>query len=208
MFTTGQGLLIPRLVEAQRVRSVYGRVQAVAQAGGAIAPLLLGGVLALVSAPVAWVCAAAAYLGSAVAQRRIGPLTPREAPPRSSLWTESGPRIGHLMGHPVLARLTVANALTNASVMAANTLIPVIALRELGMAPSLFAAIGAVAAACGLVGAAVAAQVNERVGLRTTRVAVASGMFIGNALVLGALTARSPVAGHLANSPSSNRRRR
>ena len=191
-FTTGQGLLVPRLVEPQQIRWVYGRVQAMTQGGGAAAPLLVAGVLLLAPVPVAWIGAAAAYLISAAAQRRIGPLTPMRPPVRSSLWAEAKRGIGHLFGQPLLARVTVANALSNAAVMGANTLLPVIALSEVGVAPAAFAAIGAAAAVCGMAGAAMAARISERVGLRLTRVAVASAMVVGNGLVIGTLAGALP----------------
>lgn len=192
VFTTGQGLVVPRLVEPQRIRSVYGRVQTVTQAGGAAAPLLVAGVLVLAPVPMAWAAATLAYVTSLATQRRIGPLSARRPPAPSPLWAGAREGVEHLLGQPVLAHVTMANALTNVAVMGANTLLPAVALREFGVEPAAFAAIGSVAAVCGLGGAATGARLSKQVGLRATRVAVASAMAVGNALVVASLAGVLP----------------
>lgn len=128
-YTTGQGLLVPRLVETERIRAVFGRVQSASQIGGALGPMLLSATLAIVSAPLAWLSATAAYLVSALTQRGIRPI-PSSPPalPRTSMWAQARGGIGHIMAQPILRKVTIANTLNNAAVMTANTLLPVIAL--------------------------------------------------------------------------------
>src|SRR5690606_29488278 len=60
-YTTGQGLLVPRLVETDRIRALFGRAQTASQIGGALGPMLLAGILAFAAAPLAWFSAATAY---------------------------------------------------------------------------------------------------------------------------------------------------
>lgn len=57
--------------------------------------------------------------------------------------------------------------------MAANTLLPVIALSELRMAPVVFAGIGGLGAVTGVLGAASASRITARYGLRAVRISAA-----------------------------------
>ena len=184
-YTAGQGLLVPRLVEPDRIRSVFGTVQAVAQGGGAAGPALLTGLLAVVAAPVAWVASSIMYLASAVTQRRIEPLLPGPpASPRTTMWAQARTGVGHVFSQPTLARVTLANTFDNAAVMAANTLLPVIALRELGLEPAAFAAIAVVGALAGIAGAATASALTSRIGLRATRLVTSAAMILGVVVLL------------------------
>lgn len=185
VYTTGQGLLVPRLVEPARIRPVFGRVQSLSQGGGAAGPALLTGLLAVVAAPVAWAAASVLYLGSALTQRGIRQQHPGPPPPpRTTMWAQARAGAGRLFAQPVLARVTWANTLNNAAVMAANTLLPVIALRELGVAPATFAAIGTGGALAGVVGAAAASALTARWGLRATRLVTAAAMVLGVLVVM------------------------
>lgn len=185
VFTTGQALLVPQLVGERRIREVYGRLQAFAQAGGTAAPTLVAGLLVLVSAPWAWVGAGVAYLCSLTTQRKIGhqehPSKPAE---RTSAWADVAAGIRLLMRRPLLARITIANVLNNAAVMAANTLLPVIALRELALDPAVFAGVAAMAAVSGILGAGLAARLSARLGLRAVRLIVALAMAMASAAVV------------------------
>lgn len=184
-YTTGQGLLVPRLVETERIRAVFGRVQSASQIGGALGPMLLSATLAIVSAPLAWLSATAAYLVSALTQRGIRPKpSSAPAPPRTSMWTQARGGIGHILAQPILRKVTIANTLNNAAVMTANTLLPVIALTTLEVSPAAYAAIGVVGALAGIAGAASASPITSTIGLRRTRVAASAGMSTGIVLVM------------------------
>lgn len=194
VFTAGQGLLVPRLVEPEEIRGVFGRMQTATQAGGAIGPLVLSGLLALLAAPLVWVASTVMYLVSAAAQRGIAPLRPGPPPqPRVSMWAMARAGTGQLFAHPLLARITVANVLNNAAVMAANTLLPVIALTVLGLAPAVYAGIGVVGALAGIAGAMTASTITARLGLRITRLASSAAMTLGAVLVM--LTATQTLPG-------------
>lgn len=179
-YTTGQGLLVPRLVEPERIRPVFGKVQSASQAGGAAGPALLTGLLAITAAPLAWIAATLLYVASACTQQRVTEvLPPPVAAPRSTMWAEARAGTRQLFAHPVLGRITVANTLNNAAVMGANTLLPVVALRELGLTPAVFAAIGTAGAVSGILGAAAASRVTTMIGLRATRLATSAAMTVG-----------------------------
>lgn len=185
VYTAGQGLLIPRLVAPDQIRPVFGRVQTASQAGGAAGTALLAGLLVLVAAPFAWAAALLFYVGSALTQTRVREIVPGPAsPPRVAMWTQARAGAGQLFAHPDLARITLANAGNNAAVMAANTLLPVIALKDLGLAPGLYAGLGVCGALAGIAGAGVASPLTTRVGLRGTRILTATAMVFGVLLVM------------------------
>lgn len=195
-YTTGQGLLVPRLVETGRIRAVFGRVQTASQIGGALGPMLLSAILALIAAPLAWLSAAAAYLVSVLTQRGIRP-APSADPPaeRASMWAQVRGGVGHVMGEPTLRKITMANTLNNAAVMAANTLLPVIAMTTLQVSPATYAAIGVIGALAGITGAASASTLTNKLGLKATRLAASAGMSIGIVLVMLAGTVVSVLPG-------------
>lgn len=195
-YTTGQGLLVPRLVKPDRIRAAFGRVQTASQIGGALGPMLLAGILAFIAAPLAWLSATAAYLASALTQRGIRPASSAEPPAeRTSMWAQTRGGVGHLMGEPTLRKVTLANTLNNAAVMAANTLLPVIALTTLHVSPATYAAIGVTGALSGIMGAASASCITSKLGLRTTRLAASTGMSIGIILVMLAGTVTHALPG-------------
>jgi len=195
-YTTGQGVLVPRLVPPELIRDAFGRVQSGAQTGGAAGPPLLAGVLLVAAAPAAWLCGAAAYLASLIIQLRIRP-RPKALPgtgrrrPLSS--APSG--FAHLRRQPLLRNITLANMFTNATIMAANTLVPVLALNDLGVAPAVYVVIGSSGALLGIAGAASAPALTARFGLRATRLAVSSAVLGGIALVLLSGTAADVLPG-------------
>lgn len=180
-YTTAQGMLVPRVVPAEALRATYGRVQAAAQVGTTAGPALLSAALAVLVVPLAWAVPAAVYLLSALGQRKITPvLTPPDrSPVRESIWAAARAGTGVLLRSRVLRYVTAGTALTNASVMAANTLLPVIALEQLRVSPTTYAALGAVSALTGAGGALIAARVTARAGLVATRVGCAAALSVG-----------------------------
>lgn len=184
-FTTGQGLLVPRMVEQEQIRPVFGRAQSAAQLGQVAGPALLTGILAVLSAPWAWLTAGTMYLASVASQRGIH-LAPRApaGPPREPFWRLVRDGARTLWEIPQLRRITLANGLTNASVMAANTLLPVIALSELRIDVVAYTGIATAGAVSGMVGALFGSSITGRIGLRATRLLAGSGLVLGTALVM------------------------
>lgn len=170
-YTTGRGILVPRLVPAERIRALMGAVRTAAQIGTVLSPLLLAGLIAVAAPPVAWIGVGAAYLGSLLTQHglREHDATPAGARRRPRL--HEG--VAHLLRETTLRRITLANALSNSASMAANTLLPVIALTLLDVSPAMFAGLGGLGALTGVAGAAGASAITARLGLRRVRVLAA-----------------------------------
>lgn len=196
-FTSGRGILIPRLVPADRIRSLVGRVQSISQVGSLAAPLVLSALLTVVAAPLAWLAAGAAYLvslGTQIPLRRADAVEGTDRP-RESLRTQMRQGFSHLKSVRQLRLITVANTLVNASNMVANTLLPVIALTTLGIAPAHFAALGSLGAVAGILGAAIASPITVAVGLRWARILTGACATIGVLIVLTAVTAGTLLPG-------------
>lgn len=189
-FTTGQGLLVPELVGPTRIRPLFGKVQSISQIGNVAGASILTAVLAIVAAPLVWWASASFYLASSIIQRFIQPGPPNttdsEGSKRRSERHNSGVRAGvrHLFAQPLLRKVTVANTLTNGAVAAANTLLPVFALTVLGLEPAAYAAVGMCGAVAGIAGAASAAWISERIGLRAARLLTGVGMSLGVGVVM------------------------
>lgn len=187
-FTTGRSILVPRLVPADQIRPMMGTVQTAAQIGTVLAPVALTALLALAAPPLAWIGVVLTYLASLLTQSRLrGHDRPADhasvpRPRAGSPPFRAG--ISHLLAEPTLRRVTASSALYNAAVMAANTLLPVIALTELHLVPAVFAAIGGLGAIGGILGAASASRITARYGLRRVRITAALTMGSGVVLVL------------------------
>lgn len=193
-FTAGRGILVPRMVAPEEIRSVFGRVQAASQVGSIAGPMVLSALLAVLAAPLAWLGVGVGYLLSILTQRPyrnldrqdpvdMVPTRERHARQRSS-WRQMGDGFGHLWRELTLRRITLASSAHNAAVMAANTLLPVLALSTLRLDASLFAAFGAAGAIAGILGAAVGSSVTRLLGLRATRISCSLVAGAAIALVL------------------------
>lgn len=190
VYTTGRSILVPRMVPAEQIRPMMGTVQTAAQIGTALAPIALALLLALAAPPLAWIGALLAYLASLFFQAGLRgnsrPARAVAAPARPTSRPPLREGITHLLTQPTLRRITASSALYNAAVMAANTLLPVIVLTDLGMSPAVFAAVGGIGAVCGVLGAASASRITARFGLRVVRImaALSTGAGVGVILVI------------------------
>lgn len=193
VFTTNQGLLAPRLVAPDQLRGAFGKLQTTRQAAGAAGPLILAGFLIVLSPAAAWGVVAAFYVVSAGLVARLRPPGASDpSPVRPALWDGIRGGWSKLWSEPTLATVTVADSLINASVMAANTLLPVIVLTELGLSPATFAVLGGLGAAAAIAGSAVAAALTQRLGLRCVKIITslttsAGAMIVTAVVVPGAL---------------------
>ncbi|MDN5821032.1 MAG: MFS transporter [Brachybacterium sp.] len=202
VYTTGRSILVPRLVPADQIRPTMGRVQTAAQIGTVLAPVALTALLALAAPPLAWVGAALAYLASALTQGRLREHDRAAGPTSASRYARRPSRfrdgICHLLAEPTLRRVTASSALYNAAVMAANTLLPVIALTELHLSPAVFTGIGSLGAVAGIIGAAAASRITARYGLRAVRISAALTTGTGVLLILLMTTDSAPLPGPVA----------
>lgn len=188
-YTAGQGKLLPRLVAAENLSSLYGAVVAWAGAGAVAGPLVLAAVLYVVSGPVVAVVPLLAYVLALGTLRSMAARCNREAE-ATSAGADGGvlERIvsgyQHLRRYAALWQLTWSNACLNCGVMVANTAVPLLVMRSVGAPASSYAAIGMVGAAAGVFGASVAARLVSACGLVRVRVGCGLAMILTSAAVL------------------------
>jgi MFS family permease len=172
-----------RLVEAN---SWLTASESVAQIAG---PSFAGGLVQVVSAPVAILIDCASFVVSAVALTRIR--QPEPAPPPREAGQRIGPEIAEgfrlLLANPVLRALAGAAGTGNAFSAASQAVYLLFATRELGIDPALLGLILGIGSVGSLVGAVLAGPLARRFGLGQTMLGVAALYGLSSVLV--------PVAG-------------
>ncbi|WP_189638457.1 MFS transporter [Glutamicibacter arilaitensis] len=172
VFTTAQGPVIQGLVPGRGLKLAYSQLTIANQSAGTTAAAAGSAMLGLLGLPGLLCLTICSYAGSCLLQRGIPQklgsvnLGRRE---RRGLF--DGFRT--LRQSPAIWSLTISSALINAGVMLGNTVLPVFLLRDLGLAPALFASLGIVSAIGAILGAALAPRLSAKFGIRTLRTAAA-----------------------------------
>lgn len=172
VFTAAQSTVIPAAVPAAGLKSAYSRLALVNQGASTTAAAAGSAALALLGLPAMMLAAAASYAGSLLFQRGI-----RVSPARPAPRNRAGGQFRHgftiLRRTPALWALTLSGCLTNAGAMLGNTVLPVFVLRDLGIEPAVYAALGLVSAAGAMAGAAAAPRLTSGLGLKVLRTGAA-----------------------------------
>ena len=180
-FTTALSTIIPRVAGPTDLKRAYSRLAVTSQSASTAAAAGAGALLAILGMGAALLAAAVSYALSVLLQRGINRgAAPVSAPAGADVPAGTGPaRRGLGAGFrtlcttPALWALTISGALTNAGAMLGNTVLPVFILRDLEIAPPLFAALGMLTAAGAIGGAAAAPRLTGRWGLRSLRIGAA-----------------------------------
>ncbi|MFF1715224.1 MFS transporter [Streptomyces sp. NPDC058268] len=132
-FDVGSQTVLPQLVGRDglvRANAAMVSLQAAGSIGGRGAG---GGLVQLLTAPLAVICSAAGYLASAISLTRVRPSQP--VPTRgertTGLRTEIAQGLRHVLGNQELRALAFSAALLNFGSVIVNTLLPVLFVREL-----------------------------------------------------------------------------
>ncbi len=181
VFSTGQGVATARMTDPTDVSRQIGRMQAAGQASAALGPIVLGAVLAVMGAPLAWLVPVGGYLVSTILSRS---LHGERRPTPVSRGGERGWRT--LLRRPSLVRLSLANAVFNCAVTGANVVVPLVTLASLGIGAPTYAALGALGSVAGVVGAMVAPALDRILGLARARVLALILALLGCAALAGA----------------------
>jgi MFS family permease len=163
---------VPSLVGRAYLVPANSRLQA-SNAVAQVAGPSLGGVLVqALTAPVAMLFDAAAFLVSAVLIASIRAReTIRSADERAGVWREIADGLRWMRGHDVLFRSILAIALANIEWYAVQAVLVVYATRELGLTPALLGIAIAAIGPLSLIGAAVAGPLMTRFGLGPVMIA-------------------------------------
>lgn len=172
IFTTAQGPVIQGLVPEDKLKVAYSQLTITNQSAGTTAAATGSVMLGLLGIPGLLWLAICSYLGSFLLQRGIPPKLASVSQSRGERRKFSD-SFRTLRRIPALWALTISNTLVNAGVMLGNTVLPVFLLRDLEIAPTLFAALGIISAVGAIAGAALAPRLSAKLGLRTLRIVAA-----------------------------------
>lgn len=157
---------VPRLVPRVHLQRAHARIDgadAVAQTAG---PALGGLLVRLVGAPLAVLADALTYVFSAVmvATTQVDEPRARAGGPVPNLRREIAEGVRWVYGPSGLARLAIATHVWFAANAVMSAVLPVWALRELGLSPAVFGLTTAAAGVGGLLGASVSTPTGRRLG--------------------------------------------
>ncbi|MER5748804.1 MFS transporter [Streptomyces sp. NPDC002088] len=150
-----------------------------------------GGLVQLLGAPVAVLCAAAGYLASAL---QLTAIRHKEASPgfrgRSSLRRQVAEGLRHVFGNPELRALASTAALTNLGSQIVNTMLPILFVRELRLSAGVLGLYWAAGGVGLLLGARCARPLARRIG--HGRILGLAGAVLAPAGLLVPLIGRGP----------------
>lgn len=156
---------IPKLAPTDRIADANGKLETTMQVARIAGPAAGGALLAIVAAPVLLIVTAATYLLSFAA---IGSLQDREAKaPREArrpLVVEIREGLAWVVRQPLLMRIVASVSIGNLFSTIVMTMLPVLALRHLGIPPPIYGGIFAISGIGGVIGAALAAPITRWVG--------------------------------------------
>lgn len=133
-FDVGSQSVLPRLVDRAALVRANTAVVSLQAAGNIAGRGAGGGLVQLLTAPVAVLCAAGAHLVSAL---RLCALRPGGEPPRpapeSRLGVQIAEGVRHVLGDRELRALALTAALSNFGSQIVTTMLPILFVRELGL---------------------------------------------------------------------------
>lgn len=157
--------IVPVLVGPDQIAEANGKLESTHQLAGLAGPAIGGGLVSLVSAPLAILATAATYLVSMTAlvftrdheQRR-------EASDHAPLAQEISEGLRWVFGNPLLRRIVSTTAISNLFATLAFTLTPIFYLRVLGFSPALMGLLLSLGSIGGVLGAVLTPRIARRLG--------------------------------------------
>ncbi|HUR01389.1 MAG TPA: MFS transporter [Nonomuraea sp.] len=190
-FDVGSQSVLPQLVGRDGLVQANAAVMTLIAAGNVAGRGAGGGLVQLLTAPVAVACAAAGYLASGLrltAIRRTAAAPAAERPTR--LGTQIAEGLRHVLGNAELRALALTGTLTNLGSQIVNTVLPILFVNELGLPPGALGLFWAAGGAGLLLGARCARPIAARLGHgRTLGLA---GLLLAPAALLVPLIDRGP----------------
>ncbi len=189
--------ILPDLVQTSELDNANSRISATQLIADEFAGPPLGGLLFGLASAAAVLTTGVLYSLAAVAflfLPRREP-TPDTARLRPGVWAEVREGLGWMAKHPQIRTLTAIGALTNFAYMTPFSILVLFALERLNLDSTGYGLLLAFSSIGGLLGAAVAARVRQRLGYRAT---LACSLALGSATLIGtAFTTNVIIAGVL-----------
>jgi MFS family permease len=190
-FDVSNQSLIPSLVRRGQIAEANGKLQSTEQLAGLAGPAFGGWLIGIIAAPFAILITVTTYVASFVAllftkdHEKLRPAHEHEP-----LVKEIGEGLAWVFRNPLLRRIVGTTGMANFFGMAATTLLPIFALRELGISAAAFGLVFSLAAVGGLLGAIATPHIVKRIG--EARAIPVSALLFGFAPLLVPLVAFFP----------------
>lgn len=188
----GAQSVLPRMVRGEALVSANAAVVSLIAAGQVAGRSVGGGLIQLLTAPVALACAAFGYLAAALRLTGLRRTTAPPSPaPGTRLRTQIAEGTRHVLGNPELRALALTGALSNFGAQFVNTMLPIVFVSELGLsagALGLFWAAGGIGL---LLGSRCAALVAARLG--HGRALAVAGLCLGPAALVVPFVGHGPL---------------
>lgn len=164
-FDVSNQSIIPSLVRTNQIAEANGKLQTTEQLAGLAGPAAGGWILGVLAAPVAIFITVGTYFASFVALLFTRDHEQFRAPEdRKPLVHEIGEGLRWVFGNPLLRRIVGTTGVANFFGTIATTLLPIFALRELGLTPQMLGVVFSLSAVGGLLGAIATPHIVKRVG--------------------------------------------
>jgi predicted MFS family arabinose efflux permease len=192
-FDVGYQSYIPVLVRREHIAEANAKLETTAQGARIAGPAAAGGLLAILAAPLLLAATACTYLLSFLVLTTIRD-DERPAPraDRRPLRVEIVDGLAWVWRQPLLRRIVLCTGVGNLFTTIAMTMLPLLALRDVGLSPAALGLAGSAGAIGGLVAAAFAARIARRFG--EGAIIPISAVALGVAVLALPLIAAAPAA--------------
>jgi MFS family permease len=157
--------IVPSLVRPTQIAEANGKLESTQQLAGLSGPAIAGGLVGLITAPLAILTTVVTYVGSMIALLRTRDHEQLRAPDdRAPLHREIGEGLRWVFGNPLLRRIVATTGLSNLFSTFIFTLTPIYFLRIIGFSPEVMGLLFSLTAIGGLLGAVTTPRIVARIG--------------------------------------------
>lgn len=157
--------IVPSLVPGDQIAEANGKLESTNQIAGLAGPAIGGGLVALISAPLAILTTVLTYVASMTALIFTRDHEVLRAPEdRAPLHREIAEGLRWVFGNRLLRRIVATTAISNLFSTIVFTLIPIFYLRILGFSPAVMGLLFSLGAVGGLLGAVLTPRIVARLG--------------------------------------------
>ena len=170
LFAVAYQAYLPALVETEFLLEGNSKLETTRALAEISGPAIAGGLIQLVTAPIAIGVDAVSFLVSALGLGLVRKPEPRPArsDAKPNIWREIGEGLRELLSNPVLRAFVLCNVITNFFDNIIATLYALYLVRELGFSPALLGVVLGVGGIGGLLGALLATRISHRLGFGPT----------------------------------------
>jgi len=157
--------IVPSLVRPDQIAEANGKLESTQQLAGLTGPAVAGGLVGLITAPLAVLTTVGTYVASLIALVRTRDHETLRAPEdRAPLHREIAEGLAWVFGNRFLRRIVATTGISNLFSTFIFTLMPIYYLRIIGFTPAVMGLVFSLTAVGGLLGAIATPRIVARVG--------------------------------------------